>query len=86
MSEGCNVAIDPNAVGEVNIEIQMKVGDIVQKHVIRGYELVAIQKDPNTDQIAFVVKEPLIGKTSWNLIQAHKWGIEYFEQQPISGE
>ena len=66
---------------EVNIEITVQTNGKVFKHIIRGYELVAIQKDKENDHVAFVTKKPAMAQCTWNVMQIDKFDIDSLEEQ-----
>ncbi len=74
-----------NETSEINIEITVNKNGEMYKHVIRGYELVAIQKDPKSGQIAFVTQKPSYTTSTWTLAQFTNFELDDVEQmQPES--
>lgn len=68
--------------GEVNIEITMDMKDGTHlKHIIRGYELLGIQKDPETGNIAFITQKPTYKASAWTIARMESFDLDKVEAQ-----
>lgn len=75
-----------NETSEVNLEITFNKNGEMYKHVIRGYELIGIQKDPESGQVAFITKKPTYAESTWNLVQFTNFDLDKLEQMQSEAE
>lgn len=73
-------------IGEINIEITVKTEEGATKHTIRGYEFLGILENPESKELAFIVRKPELVSSSWTLAKISKYELPEEEKTEIHYE